>query len=115
MNKYFLAGFIAGEGCFGFYKLKGRKTSCMIIFTVEVNERDENILKEIQTALECGKIYESYRQKNKLVKFQVSNRPECLNRVIPFMNKYLIGSYKRTQYEQWRNKVINYDKQNENK
>lgn len=105
MNEYFLAGFIAGEGCFGIYKLKKRPNSYNILFTIEVNKKDLRILKEIKKALKCGHLHGRYKRP-KIVRFQISNKREIIDKLIPFMDRYLIASYKKKQYERWRKKVI---------
>lgn len=106
MNKYFIAGFIAGEGSFGFYKIKIKPNSYSIYFTIELHIRDLDILKKIKSELRCGNITNNYKRP-KIVRFQVGGKKDIRNKVIPFMDKYLIDSYKLIQYKAWREKVIN--------
>lgn len=105
MNKYFIAGFVAGEGSFGIYKIKGKPNSYVVEFIVEVNKRDLKILKEIQKAVKCGYIYGGYKKRPNMVRFKVSGKKDLINKVIPFMDKYLMGSYKRKQYKKWRKRI----------
>jgi len=104
MNKYFITGFVAGEGSFGIYKLKHRPNSYNVLFTINVHRRDSKILNEIKTTLKCGHIFR-YPYRPKIVRFQVSKKKEISDKLIPFMDKYLLACHKRKQYREWRKKL----------
>lgn len=105
MNKYFIAGFIAGEGSFSFTIGKNRSTNCC--FVIEVHKRDAGMLVHIQKLFDYGHIV-SYPRKPNMRRYTVTGVRNCRKLVIPFMDKYLIGSYKRDQYRVWRKKVKNH-------
>ena len=103
---YWIGGFIAGEGCFGIYKNKNRKGNKNIIFALEVHIRDKEIIKLIQKTIGCGNIF--IRSERKAIRFYIGGRQDITNLLIPFCDKYIIGSYKQKQYIIWRNKVNKY-------
>lgn len=94
---YFIAGFIAGEGCFYW------KTSNT--FTVEVHIRDKNIIFLIQRTLKCG-VVKVYKYRPKMIRYYVTGNYYLKKYIIPFFDKYLITSYKKIQYNEWRKKVF---------
>jgi hypothetical protein len=98
--KYFIAGFVAGEGCFGF----NEKNRC-VQFAIGLHIRDKQILLDIQKVIGAGTV-RSFPCRPNMVRYQIGGIYNVLCYVIPFMNKYLIHSYKKDQYLIWREKVM---------
>ena len=105
MNNYFLAGFVAGEGSFTIHKPKYNGINCY--FEIETHIRDIEMLKSIQRTFKYGKVV-VYPYRPNICRYKVSGVRNCRKLIIPFMNKYLISSYKKVQYKQWRKVVLNY-------
>lgn len=103
--KYFIAGFIAGEGHFAddngnrFYYL-----------SIDLHERDIGMLETIQKVLGGGKI-DRYPYRPRMVRYYIGGVDNIKNIVIPFMDKYLIDSYKVEQYKWWKNEFLKRSKQ----
>ena len=111
MNKYFIAGFIAGEGCFSFYEKRNTPgklpKNAQCYFGIEVHIRDKHIIEEIQETLKEGKIA-VYPYRPNIVRFTIHGFEKCKRSVVPFMDKYLIASYKKEQYLTWREKLMSH-------
>ena len=102
MNKYFLAGFIAGEGCFGSNDKKK-----WFQFAIDVHLRDKSILVEIQKLLGGGTV-KTFSSRPNMVRYQIGGIYQCREKVIPFCEKYLIASYKKEQFNKWKEKILQY-------
>lgn len=59
LDPNYIVGFVDGEGCFSITSNKSRKSipEIRLLFEIEVREDDEDIIRQIQTALGCGSIY----------------------------------------------------------
>ncbi len=102
---YFLAGFVAGEGCFTASpdrreKPNGYSTYIRAAFLIGLNIRDLPILQTFQNTLGCGKIY--FMKNGKIVHFAVNARKDLIQKVIPFFRKFqFCNTYKQQQFERW--------------
>lgn len=109
MEKSFIAGFIAGEGCF-----TGTSRPCgtrQYVFQVGLSLPDEPILHRIKDCMGVGRI-SLHKQKNPdhqaLVMYSVARRRDLATVIIPFMDRYLtlLPCHKSTQYSEWRAKFF---------
>ena len=107
MNPYFVAGFIAGEGCFG-YNEKNK----FVQFVVGVHIRDKNMLLEVQKAIGGGTV-RSFSCRPNMVRYQIGGFYQLKEKVIPFLDAYLMDSptFKKEQYKIWREKIMSYKHQ----
>lgn len=107
---YFLAGLIAGEGCFTKKsKLKG------FSFSIKMADRDKEILEELKKIINAGYIYLYKKRKNLWEDecvFIIQSQIDIHTKLIPFMNKFLLGSFKRKQFLRWKEEFYTYYKIN---
>ena len=116
MNNDWLAGFVAGEGCFVIYHKKRYKAgdSLDFSFQITVGVDDSLILEAVQSFLGMGRIY---RRKSKNPKWQdaanyrVYRRADLL-RLLPMLDRHLLPMpcKKAAQYLQWRDQLVEYAK-----
>lgn len=102
----FLGGFIAAEGSF---VRTGRPPTFRL--TVGLGATDAAMCDVLQQFLGCGRIYTSPRRAahyDDEVQFVVASIRDHMERVIPFMNTHLPPSYKRVQFEAWRDALLEY-------
>lgn len=89
-NRQWLAGFVAGEGCF-FIKI-GKSLShklgvgIRLVFTITQHIRDEKLLRSFIEEFRCGKIIS--RSNVSTIEFEVTKFKEITNIIIPFFSKY---------------------------
>lgn len=100
-DKHWAAGFIAGEGSFGFYP-KHR----VVTFALEVHVRDIKVLLFLKEILRCGNVTKS--KTRKMARFSVGSKKDLVDLIIPFCDQYLARSYKLDQYKKWRKEVLRY-------
>lgn len=100
-ENYFLAGFIAGEGCF--YANIGK---CFYEFTITCHERDIEVLEKIKAIL--GGSVKKYPSRPTMVRHQVGGIYHIREVIIPFMDEYLLYSHKKFQYLDWKQKVLDH-------
>lgn len=105
---HFIAGFIAGEGCFGISVSQNPKYkfgySFSPYFSITIHERDLEITQTIRRALGCGHINPGFHSGH--IIFGVTNLKEIIEKVIPFFVKFgFRGTFKEIQFKRWR-KVI---------
>lgn len=105
---HFISGFTAGEGSFVRTKQSGRDRD-RYRFQITMAEWDENILYDIQEELGCGNIHHyDARNSNEQPQahFRVNQFGDLYKRIIPFFEKYpLRCTYKREQFEDWRQDI----------
>jgi hypothetical protein len=100
----FLAGFVAGEGCFSG---SGRR----FVFEIGLGAVDRGICEVFQEFLGVGHIYDSPRRREHYddeTSFMVQSLRELVEVVVPFMDAHLHPSYKRKQYNEWRGQLLDY-------
>lgn len=102
----FVAGFVAGEGCF---TLSGRPSSFR--FAVGLGPVDSQICDELQAFFGVAHVTRSPRRRphyDDEVCFAVRALPDLVNVIVPFMDEHLLPSYKRNQYQAWRTTLLSY-------
>jgi hypothetical protein len=89
-NRQWLAGFVAGEGCF-FIRI-GKSLShklgvgIRLVFTITQHVRDEKLLRSFIEEFRCGKIIS--RSNVSTIEFEVTKFKEIINIIIPYFSKY---------------------------
>ncbi len=104
----FIAGFVVAEGSF---VTSSTPSKTRFFFAVSLGATDAPLCDDLQQFFGCGTIHSSPRRQphyDDEVRFQIADRSDLLNRLIPFMDEHLPPSYKRLQYEAWREKLLHY-------
>jgi len=113
INGDFIAGFVAGEGCFSLNYRYGKNESKRYIrplFSINLDKRDKELLKTIKQFLQCGSIYEE--QTTNCWTFRVYNCWELQNIIISFFEKYQLHGHKQKVFEVFKQAMkIIYSKQ----
>lgn len=99
----FLGGFVAAEGCFT------GNGSRRFRFNVGLGATDADMCDVFAATLAVGHIVRSQRRKahyDDEVQFTAQSVRELVEVVVPFMDAHLPPSYKRTQYLEWRARLL---------
>lgn len=101
-----IAGFVAAEGTF-----TRADTPPTFTFAVGLGASDSESCIRLHEFFGVGSINFSPRRKphfDNEVRFSVRAFPDLMNVIVPFMDEHLPPSYKRTQYLQWREVLLDY-------
>ena len=107
LNPNYIVGFVDGEGCFSITinKNNGRLPEVRLLFAIELEASDEEILNRIAATIGCGRIYKVLYRKHPNwkphSKLKVSNFKDISEKVIPFFTKYPLEAKKRFQFEKF--------------
>ncbi|HEX2850895.1 MAG TPA: LAGLIDADG family homing endonuclease [Acidimicrobiales bacterium] len=112
---YTLGGLIAGEGCFSVARrqesFRDGSPRLRFVFAMSLADRDLALLVALQQALHAGAIrHEPARSERWLaqVVLTVTGERSHLRSTIPFCERFLLPSAKRVQFEQWRDRLLEY-------
>ncbi len=102
--KYYILGFVDGEGCFN-VSLKKQDTTRFgwvldPVFHVTQHEKSRNVLELVQKTMNCGRIIEKPGQPETL-QFLVDNRRQLNEKIIPFFDRYQL-LVKKTDFDLFR-------------
>lgn len=107
-----LAGFTAGEGCFGFYpsvrvsKGKYRYRSCRTIFTISLRLDDVSTLIEIRDRLSCGNLRvnmpRSRKNTNPTAVYEIANVDTLKSVIIPLFIRFPLRAKKGLEFKIWK-------------
>lgn len=109
----YVAGFIDGEGCFYLtyrsetkYNRPGKPVyyRWLPYFAITLREDDVEILKKIQNALGCGRIYFLKRNKkrgDRMGYLGVQHINDLFNKVMPFFKRYPLRAKKKHDFALW--------------
>ena len=106
---HWLAGFVAGEGCFCIYvplrKKKDNPTN--LLFLIKLRQDDLWILQEIKNQLNCGNIImQPARGRSKpAAVFSVGAIADLINIIVPLFRKFPIRAKKARDFETWAQAV----------
>jgi hypothetical protein len=115
VSQAFLAGVIAGEGCFTVSPLPPRIDGTprrRFRFVLTMADRDEAILEALRTCIGVGSMsHEPPRHLNcqPTATFSITGRKSLREALIPFCDRYLLATHKRTQYQRWREQFTAYE------
>lgn len=113
-----LGGFVAGEGWFT-EKSRGANFSRngaprrRFVFGVRVASRDRGLLEALQQFMGCGVIRDSPPRRAGWLPqstFEIVATKEHLAATIPFGEHFLLPCQKRAQFEEWRDKLLAYER-----
>jgi hypothetical protein len=100
----FLAGFVAGEGCF-------TRSHNRFVFSIGLGSSDADLCRSLPGRLGVGNVHVSPRRQPHYedeITFQVSALRDLIEVIVPFMDEHLPPSFKREQYLAWRADLIEY-------
>ena len=101
LNPNYITGLVEGEGCFSISftfrkKLKlGIETRAS--FSISLNKRDLELLKNIHQYFKCGAI--RFSKKDRTYKYEVRNINELIDNIIPHFIDYSLVGYKKKDFE----------------
>lgn len=102
----YVCGFVDGEGCFTIiiskHKQKRLGLDARLHFEIELRDDDEELLRNIQDTLGCGRIYHLNYEKygwNPHVELKVSSIKEIKEKLIPFFKRNKLRGKKRHSFE----------------
>ncbi len=107
LDPNYVVGFVDGEGCFSITvnKHHGRLSEVRLLFAIELEESDKEILERIAQTIGCGKIYrlvyKNHPSWKPHCKLKVSNFKDIDEKVIPFFTKYPLQAKKKLQFERF--------------
>jgi hypothetical protein len=107
---------VAGEGSFsshdrGVVFVRDGSPRRRFVFAVQMATRDRPLLEQLRGALGCGLIGDRPPRKPgwlPTTELTISAERDLVERVIPFMERYLLPCAKRIQYERWRDDLLAY-------
>jgi hypothetical protein len=108
LSPHFVAGFVAGEGCFcvsvSKHQTLKRRIEVRPEFEIELRADDAAILEKIRNLIGCGTIYRLDYKRYKWAphaKLKVSNIIDLKNKIIPFFTKYPLQAKKARSFALW--------------
>lgn len=103
-DKYWLAGFVTGEGCFIVKACKSKThklgISIALNFLVVQHERDSKLLESFTNILGCGN-YSIY-EKTEIGTYTVTGFNNISEKIIPFFDEYPILGVKAKDYDDFK-------------
>jgi len=107
-NKYWVAGFVTGEGCF-FIETSKSKThklgiSVALNFIITQNIRDSYLMESFTKIFGCGSLY--IVEKTGIVIFSVKNFSDITEKIIPFFEEYNIQGVKAEDFNDFKEASI---------
>jgi len=116
LSPWALGGFVAGEGTFVNSALRATYRDGTprrrFVFQVTVASRDRPMLDALREYLGFGSIQEKPAAREHwqpTCDYTVNSRRAHFLATIPFMERYLLPSAKRAQYERWRDALIEHE------
>lgn len=94
INLNWIRGFIEAEACFQVIIQNNRKISLRFSLTQHI--KDEILLKNIVTYLNCGRYYKSPKRNEG--QFLITVFSDINDKLIPFLNEYLLLGIKKEDY-----------------
>jgi LAGLIDADG endonuclease len=100
LDPWFVTGLTEGEGCFCISLAIRPKLRVGLearpSFSLSLNERDRELLGELQAFFECGWIRES--RSDRTFKYEVRSAPELTERIVPHFEAYPLRGAKRRSF-----------------
>jgi hypothetical protein len=100
LDPWFVTGLAEGEGCFCVSIAIRPKMKVGLearpSFSLSLNERDRDLLGELQAFFECGWIRES--RSDRTFKYEVRSVPELTDRIVPHFEAYPLRGAKRHSF-----------------
>lgn len=105
-----VAGFIAAEGTLIAHHQK-RSGRVKFVFAIELGAVDALACDVVAGYFACGHVRPHQRRQahhDDTVRFQVTRLADLVERIVPFLDEHLPPSYKRRQFEAWRDELLDY-------
>ncbi len=103
-DPWYITGLVEGEGCFCVsFNLRERlkvKIETRPSFSLSMNRRDLNLLKEVLSFFGCGGI--RYSSSDRTYKYEVRNIKDLTEKIIPHFEKYPLRGSKVEDFEKFR-------------
>ena len=100
LNPWFVTGLIDGEGCFSVSFTLRKRLRVGIetrpSFSISLNQRDLNLLKQICAYFKCGGI--RYSRSDRTYKFEVRSIGDITNKIIPHFEKFPLQGAKQSDF-----------------
>jgi len=101
LDPWFVTGLAEGEGCFCVSIAIRPKMKVGLearpSFSLSLNERDRELLGDLQAYFECGWIRES--RSDRTFKYEVRSVPELSDRIVPHFEAYPLRGYKARSFD----------------
>jgi hypothetical protein len=117
VSPWALGGFVAGEGTFVNSPIRAvyrdGTPRRRFVFQVTVASRDRAMLEAIRAHLRFGSIRDMAAEREHWQprsEYTVNSRQAHFLATIPFMERYLLPSAKRAQYERWRDALLEHER-----
>ncbi len=108
INPWYITGLVEGEGCFSVSFSLRRKLNVGIetrpSFSISMNERDLELLKEVKRYFGCGAI--RYSRQDRTYKFEVRSVRDLKRKVLKHFDRFPLQGSKAGDYEKFREIVI---------
>ncbi len=105
---WWIGGFVAAEGCFSATEIGAHRR---FTFQVGLGASDTSVCETLQEALGIGRLVTYERRRahyDDEIAFVVTRMRDLVEVIVPFMDAHLPDSYKKIQYETWREELISY-------
>jgi len=106
LDPWYIVGFTDGEGCFSISIFKNNTTKLgyqvFPEFVLTQGAKSAEVLEEVQSYFDCGRIYENRRSDNhreNLYRYCVRSLADLQSKIIPFFNQYRLKTNKRFDFE----------------
>lgn len=106
LDPWYIVGFTDGEGCFSIsiFKNSTTKLGYQVFpeFVLTQGAKSAEVLEEVQSYFDCGRIYENRRSDNhreNLYRYCVRSLTDLQSKIIPFFNQYRLKTNKRFDFE----------------
>jgi len=100
LNPWFVTGLIDGEGCFSVSFTLRKRLRVGIetrpSFSISLNQRDLNLLKQICAYFKCGGI--RYSRSDRTYKFEVRSISDITEKIIPHFEKFPLHGAKQADF-----------------
>jgi len=101
LNPWFLSGLVEGEGCFtvsfSFRKKLNVGIETRPSFSISLNQRDLDLLKQVHEYFGCGSI--RYSKSDRTYKYESRSISDLTRRIIPHFKKFPLVGSKRKDFE----------------
>jgi len=104
LEPWYITGLVEGEGCFSIiFTLRAKlnvKIETRPSFSISLNRRNLELLKEVQKFFGCGGI--RYSKKDRTYKFEARKVSDLIRKIIPHFEKYPLCGIKKEDFEKFK-------------
>jgi hypothetical protein len=103
IKAWYITGLIEGEGCFSVsFNLRKRiklGIETRPSFSIALNQRDLNLIKQVHTYFSCGAV--RYSRSDRTYKYEVRSISDLAEKIIPHFRKYPLQGSKANDFEKF--------------